>query len=299
MKECKYLIFGVLMLLNHFIIDGQTSFLYQKPDEPILSLAEAMPAPALLLNEKATLGVLLYRHNYKSIDELSEPEMKLAGIRVNPKTHNSKRDVYYIDMKILDVPSGKQISVKGLPGDARLENFSWSPNESMMAFTNTTSEGVELWVLSLKEAEVRKLSSSEINATTGSVFIWARDSKSILATILPIDRKPLIDSKTSVPTGPAIAENEGQKAQNRTYQDLLKTPNDEANFETLVTSEIKRFYLDGKSEVIKSAAMYFGMSYSPDGNYLMTVELKRPFSYIVPASRFPMDYNISDKMVNF
>lgn len=299
MKDCKYLIFGVLMLLNHFIIDGQTSFLYQKPDEPILSLAEARPAPALLLNEKATLGVLLYRYNYKSIDELSEPEMKLAGIRVNPKTHNSKRDVYYIDMKILDVPSGKQISVKGLPGDARLENFSWSPNESMMAFTNTTSEGVELWVLSVKEAEVRKLSSSEINATTGSVFIWARDSKSILATILPIDRKPLIDSKTSVPTGPAIAENEGQKAQNRTYQDLLKTPNDEANFETLVTSEIKRFYLDGKSEVIKSAAMYFGMSYSPDGNYLMTVELKRPFSYIVPASRFPMDYNISDKNGKF
>ncbi|KXK39500.1 MAG: hypothetical protein UZ09_BCD002000917 [Bacteroidetes bacterium OLB9] len=30
MKECKYLIFGVLMLLNHFIIDGQTSFFIPK-----------------------------------------------------------------------------------------------------------------------------------------------------------------------------------------------------------------------------------------------------------------------------
>ena len=40
------------------------------------------------------------------------------------------------------------------------------------------------------------------------------------------NKKALIDRNSIVPTGPTITENEGQKAQNRTYQDLIKNPDD-------------------------------------------------------------------------
>src|SRR5690606_26730300 len=80
---------------------------------------------------------------------------------------------------------------------------------------------------------------------------------------------------------------DGSKAQNRTYQDLLKNPTDEANFVTLTTSELYRVHLDGTRSLYKAADMYASESFSPDGSYVLITTIQRPFSYIVPINRFP------------
>lgn len=40
--------------------------------------------------------------------------------------------------------------------------------------------------------------------------------------------------------------------------------------------------------------MYAGLSFSPDGNYLMASVIRKPFSYIVPLSRFPVTTTVYD-----
>ena len=40
--------------------------------------------------------------------------------------------------------------------------------------------------------------------------------------------------------------------------------------------------------------MYAGESFSPDGNYLLLTTIKKPFSYIVPLSRFPQTATVYD-----
>lgn len=287
------------MIFNVYFGNAQSDFPYQQPDNNILALADAKPAPTIRLKHDASLAVLLYRNAYKSIEEMSSPEMKLAGIRVNPITNAPGRITYFIDMKVLDVASGKQHDVIGLPTNAKISNIVWSNDQSKLAFTHTVDNGLELWLLDTKTYQCKNLSSSNINAAVGNVLIWTKDDKSILATTLLKDRKPLIDSRMSTPTGPVISENDGQKAQNRTYQDLLRNPIDEANFETLVTSEITKFDISGTVSLFKSPAMYVGMSFSPDGKYFMSYELKKPFSYIVTYDRFPTDINLSDSSGNF
>jgi dipeptidyl aminopeptidase/acylaminoacyl peptidase len=273
---------------------AQSDFSYQKPDDRILSLADAKPAPSIRMKYDASMAVLLFRNTYKSIEELSEPEVKLAGIRINPLTNGPSRMTYFNDIKLLDVKSGKQLAVEGQPSNPQMSNFTWSYRQEKIAFTNTVKNGVELWVLNLATRQCKKLSDASLNAALGGTFIWSRDDQHIYATVLPKQRKPLIDSKSNVPTGPVISENDGQKAQNRTFQDLLKNATDEANFEIIATSEIHQIDMNGKAKLIKSAAMFTGMSFSPDGNYLMTYELERPFSYIVTYDRFPTQINISD-----
>jgi hypothetical protein len=110
-----------------------------------------------------------------------------------------------------------------------------------------------------------------------------------LVKVLPKNRKPLINAAIAVPKGPTISVSDGSKAQNRTYQDLLKTPNDEFNFEQLAHSEIVKVSIDGNSESFLPSAMYRGVSFSPDGNYVMVSKIKRPFSYLVTYSRFPSE----------
>ena len=55
----------------------------------------------------------------------------------------------------------------------------------------------------------------------------------------------------------------------------------------MVTSELYQVSLSGSTKLFKSADIYAGESFSPDGNYLMVTTIQKPYSYIVPLSRFP------------
>jgi dipeptidyl aminopeptidase/acylaminoacyl peptidase len=117
---------------------------------------------------------------------------------------------------------------------------------------------------------------------------------------LPKNRQALINEKKELPKGPTVSVSDGSKSQNRTYQDLLKNKNDEANFDALVTSELYKISLSGTMELYKSAAIYAGESFSPDGNYVMLTTIQKPYSYIVPMSRFPQKsivYDVSGKEI--
>ena len=77
---------------------------------------------------------------------------------------------------------------------------------------------------------------------------------------------------------------------------MLKNPQDEINFETLTKAELKKINLNGTLTEVKATDLYTGMSFSPDGKYLMLTTIKKPFSYIVPLSRFPMITTIYDEV---
>lgn len=220
--------------------------------------------------------------------------MRLAGLRINPKTNISSTITYINNITLKKVKDKDATQVNGLPSQPRLSNFSWSPNEQKVAFTHTTTTGVEIWVLDVESKQARKLTEAKANANMGSPISWFRDSEALLVRMLPKDRPALINTQESVPTGPTVTTSDGTLAQNRTYQDLLKNPNDEANFEALATSELYKVTLDGTASLWKEKAMYAGESFSPDGNYLMISTLHRPFSYIVPLNRFPSQTHIYD-----
>lgn len=278
---------------------AQEKLEYQKPSQEILDLADAKPAPGVFLTDDNKHMLLLYRDAYSSIATLSEKEMRLGGLRINPKTNIGSRTRYTNLVKMKD-PMGKDTyELEGHPEDARLANFSFSPDQSHLAFTNTTPEGVELWVLNLEERKLNKLTEPRLNANMGDVINWVDGGKSILIKMLPEDRKELINTEEAVPTGPTISSNEGKKAQNRTYQDLLKDPSDEFNFEQLARSSIFRVDLEGNLSPWKEAGMFDNISVSPNGNYVLVSEIKKPFSYIVPYYRFPSTTSVFDKEGNF
>jgi len=279
----------LLTLLSVFLVSayGQLDLKYQTPPAEIMELADAKLPPYVYMNEEGSYAILLYRNQYKSIEELSETELRLGGLRINPVTNIYSRTRYYNKISLFDVKKEKEVTIEGLPEKARLSNFTWSPDQSMMAFTNTTLNGVELWYVDIKKAVANKLTEDNLNANLGSPFEWFQDGSALLVKVLPKDKKELIDKTTAVPTGPTVSVNEGQKAQNRTYQDLLKDKNDEFNFEQLVRSDIFKVDLKGNKSLWKETAMYRGLNFSPDGNYILVTTIERPFSYIVPYYRFP------------
>lgn len=268
---------------------------YKEPPKEIKELADAPRAPWVRIDNKGENVVLLYRDAYKTIAELSEEELRLGGLRINPVTNIGSRTTFYNNVKIKKAFDTNAQQVTGLPENPRLAYFSWSPDESMMAFTHTTSSGVEIWVLDIKKGSATKLTDAKANANLGWPMTWAADSKSMLVKMLPSDRQPLINAQTAVPTGPTVTESSGAKAQNRTYQDLLKSPVDEKNFEQLARSEIYQVQVDGNVSKWMDTGMYQGFDFSPNGNYVLVTEVKRPFSYLVPYYRFASETTIYSK----
>jgi len=278
----------ILFQLSASAVFAQESLVYQKPSQEILDLVDVPQAPSVFMDDARENMIFAYRDNYKTIAELSKEELRLGGLRIDPKTNIGSRVTYYNNLKIKHLGSNdaQVVQVSGLPSNPLLSNFNWSPDQSKMAMTHTTETGVEVWVLHVASASAKKLTEAKVNSNLGDEINWFEDGSAMLVKMISANRQDLIDVESTVPTGPTISVSDGKKAQNRTYQDLLKNPNDEFNFEQLAKSEIYKVTLDGQVEKWKGSDMYRSISFSPDGEYVLVSTVEKPFSYLVPYYRF-------------
>lgn len=291
----------VPFLLFTLSILAQENITYQQPPEEILELVDVERAPGVYIDDNKEYMLLLYRDAYKSIEELSQEELRLAGLRIDPKTNIGSRTSYYNNIRIKNLKNKELIikDVAEMPQNPRLANLSFSPDQKLMAMTNTTIDGVELWLLDIENATMKKLSGPIVNANMRSVLNWFEDGKNLLVKFVPHDRKELINTGTAIPTGPTVSVNDGKKAQNRTYQDLLKNKNDEFNFEQLASSELYTVSINGDKELWLGSDMYSSIRFSPDGRYVMINTVAKPFSYLVPYYRFPSKTTIYTSDASF
>jgi len=275
---------------------AQDGLTYQLPPKPILDLADAKLAPRVLIDDAGKYMILRERDAYVGIEDLAKKELRLAGLRIDPATDIGSRTRYYtgLSVKSLRDASDEPRSVTGLPAKPKLANFSWSPDEEHVGMTHTTATGVELWVLDVEGANAKRIHPGPLNANMGSVLQWL-DNDELLVKTVSSTREALTERAGAVPAGPTISSNDGAKAQNRTYQDLLQNPYDEHDFSQLARAELVRVELSGDAEAWLDDGMYRSVSVSPDGEYVMVSEISKPFSYIVPYYRFPTSYTVYDK----
>jgi dipeptidyl aminopeptidase/acylaminoacyl peptidase len=293
-NPCNALLVSLSLLFAIAPLGAQLDLPYRTPPPEILALADVAMPPQVMLNDAGDTAVLLYRDRYKSIAEVSQPELRLGGLRVHPVTYASSRLNSVANLGVLDVASGKSRDVGGLPGKSRLAYFAWSPDQDRMAFCRVGEKGLELWLLDIAAANAARLTDDSLNGALGRPFAWFRDGRALLCKSRPGDGQKLIDPAQVVPTGPTVSVNEGQKAQNMTYQDLLRNKTDEFNFEQIARSELRRVALDGSASPWREAAMYGDVEFSPDGRYVLVTEIGKPFSYIVPFGRFPFKTSVYD-----
>lgn len=298
MRKLFFFLSAILAISS--IVNAQENLTYQKPSSEILELVDYQKAPGVIMDDKKEYMVFTYQNTYKTLEDLNQEELQLGGLRINPVTNISSSVTYITNLKVRKFIDQNLMEVQGLPANPRLTNLSWSPDERKLAFTNTTSNAVELWVLDIVTAKASRVSAKPINSNLGRPFSWYKDSQHLLVRTIPENRPALIDSKKGLPKGPIISNSDGSKSQNRTYPDMLKNKTDEANFETLVTSELYKISLTGESELFMGKAMYSGESFSPDGSCILINTISRPFSYLVPLYRFPtrsVVYDLSGKEI--
>ena len=256
---------------------------YKVPPEVIKTLVESDPQPSLNLNNNGTLGLIIRRDGYQSISDLAKDELRIAGTRLDPVRYTSSRMTYYKSFSLIDIKSGNEIDVD-YPKNGSFSYFTWSPDEKKIAYTNTTNDGVELWVLDIDSKKSSRLSDVLINDINVKPFQWFNSSNDILVSLKCNEEKPII---SKIPSGPIIQETDNQNAPSRTYQDLIKNKNEEILFEHFSCISLIKVSLDLKEVTLIKKGMIKEYDLSPDNNFLMTKIINKPFSYLVPYYRFP------------
>ncbi len=286
----RKILFTAILAVSALLISAQDKTGYQLPPEAIVSLIDAPQTPSVLLSPDNLTMLLLYRPGLPSIADLSQPELRLAGIRFDPATNGPSRGQSVNRITAMKTDGTVIGDLKGLPADPRLGAVSWSDDSKRFAFTNTTDDKIELWVADTETMTARKIDEG-LNGLFRRAMEWLPDG-SLVYLRTPADRGKAPVAST-VPAGPAIQESAGVRGESRTFQDLLKTVDDEMIFEYYATSDLVRW--DGTSaSAVGTRGMITDVSPSPDGNWFLVTITGKPFSYVVPYYYFPSRTEIWD-----
>lgn len=267
---------------------------YQMPPPEVAALVDAPSTPGLSLSPDRSVMLLLHSPGVPTINDLAQPELRLGGSRINPRNNGPSRANYINRITIKNRADLSERTVTGLPSNPVIQNVSFSPDGKTIAFVVSKDFEIELWVADIATAVARRLGDFKVNNTWfGSPYDWTPDSRSLLVRTIPAGRgNP--PSEPLAPAGPIIQASTGEAAPARTFQDLLANPHDENLFDYYFTSQLVLVGLDGRGRNLGSKAVFTSSSISPDGNYILISFLDRPYSYTVPASRFPTTTQVWD-----
>jgi dipeptidyl aminopeptidase/acylaminoacyl peptidase len=265
---------------------------YVDPPAPIARILDQPLPPIASLGPDREWLLVQSRPALPPIAEVAAPDLRLAGFRIDPRTNGPSRSQLFTRYVLRAVYGDVERGVQTPPG-ARLGQVSWAPDGARFSFAVTADQGIELWVGETATGATRRLTGPVLNGTMGSPCVWMPDATRLICRMVPEARgEP--PSRATVPSGPVTQESQGRSAPNRTYQDLLESPADEALFDHYFTNRIAFVGLDGVVTPIAEPGVHSSVEPSPDGRYLFVATVHRPYSYLVPSSRFPIRLEVWD-----
>ena len=269
---------------------------YREPVAELKAIVDAARAPQLSLSPRRDLAALQQIPPLPSIALVAQPELKLAGLRLNPRSYSPSRFSFASDLWLMDVATGKETRIDGLPQPLSLAAVSWSPDQKYLALNqqDPNTGGNELWLVDVGARKARKLLDQPLNTISGGGIRWMPDSKRLLVNLrVGQGGAPAAEI---VPSGPNTQETRGTGSvrQLRTYQDMLRNESDARTLEHYLRVQPALVGVDGKIANIGKPDMYVDLAPSPDGKHLLAQRIERPFSYVVPMNFFPRRIEVLD-----
>lgn len=283
---------------------------YQSPPKVIADLIDSGRTPSVFINPERDAMLMLDRPALESIDDLAADELKLAGLRFNPKTNGPSRASYNtgIAYKYLPIEINEKLSAGegGLPQQPKLRNVQWDLGGDFAYATHESADAIHPVVITLpstnvtsaqpqRQMSVRVVEDVYLNAAVTTPYKLAghpagKRTAALVTLEIPKERGEAPKAEEAIQ--PVVQETGANSGGARTYQDLLKNAHDEALFDyyasaQLVYNELAPGGLIGVRRNIGTAGVIVNYEPSSDGKYVLVEKLKRPYSYTLPASRFP------------
>ncbi|MFN0129546.1 MAG: S9 family peptidase [Verrucomicrobiales bacterium] len=290
---------GGCLLLGSVVAAAQEGG-YRSPPEPLLRVMRAPPPPEVVLDPTGRTLMLIDSDPYPGIDRVAEPYLKLAGVRIEPRTHarHDRSNGYGIrtcvaGVSLLDMETREKRRLT-LPADGCVGAFSWSPDGRRFVFENTVSDHVQLWMGETETGEVRPIEGIRLNTILEGAVHWAGGGDRLVAKVVAMDLGPAPKLPPGQ-AGPKISEAIAGKGESSTYEarDTLANPHQEALFDHYVRAQLVRIELpSGKVEPFGEAGPIASVDIAPDGVHALVETLRKPYSYVTTHQRFARQVDV-------
>ena len=291
------LVAGSMLLALCLAVPASAQDGYREPADVLKAIVDAPRAPQVSLSPRRDLVAFTAMPGLPGIDVVAQPELKLAGLRIHPKVFARSNFTFGNDVWLMDVATGKELRITGLPQPLSIAGSAWSPDQKYLVINQVEpAKGTNaLWLVDVAARRAKLLMAQPLNSVSGTGYRWMPDSRRLLVNLRPAGLGVMPEAG-GVPTGPAVQQTgaSGRVVSVRTYQDLLRNEADARQFEYLLRSQPALVGVDGKVVTVGAADLYTGLSASPDGKYLLSQRITRPFSYLVPFGAFPRVIEVRD-----
>jgi dipeptidyl aminopeptidase/acylaminoacyl peptidase len=276
---------------------------YDKPPQNVLDVLHAPSPPNPYVSPTRDRILLESWVWYPPITQVAEPFLRLAGVRVEPRTRR-KHDTpggYGIapcaqTLTLVDVSNSHEVPVKLPPGGC-VDGVTWAADGRRFAFRNTSQDAVEAWIGDAATGQIRRLGDAKLNPMLGSAMQWMPDQKTLLVKLVPANAGPP-PAAAAEADGPGIQETTGQTGESSTYEtrDTLTNKHDEDLFDYYASSQLAFIDVDsGQIQRLGEPAIITGVDPSPDGQHLLVEVIHKPYSYVTTYPNFPHDVELWDR----
>ncbi len=258
---------------------------YLLPPQAIVDILDAPPPPDVHLSPARDVVAVLDLAPMPTIAELSRPMLRLAGLRIDPKTNGRHRARTARSLSLRTVADGAVRAVT-LPPNPAITWIGFSADGARFAYAHTRDTGIELWIGTSATGRATAVAGLGLNGVFGPGCTWVGTGASLLCSAT-LPGRPAAPAAPAVPSGPNVQEHRGGIAPVRTYQDLLTSAHDEALFEYFAASQLT--LVDAASGTVTpfgQPGLHTRAVPSPDGQYVLVTSVKRPFSRLVPYDDF-------------
>jgi dipeptidyl aminopeptidase/acylaminoacyl peptidase len=277
---------------------------YNQPPQNVLDVLRATPSARPSISPTYDKMLLISGTDYPSIAQVAEPFLKLAGVRVEPRTRRKHdTDGGYgvapcaIKFVLLDVASSQETPLQ-FPPNGCADGVTWSADGKQFAFRNTSKDAVELWIGDVATATLKRLGNVRLNPMLGSSVQWMADQKTLLVKLVPNNAGPPPATGAVVIDGPRIQQTDGQTGESSTYEtrDTLASKHDEALFEYYATSQLA--LIDAASSQVTpigAPAIFTDLNTAPDNQHFLVNTIQKPFSYVTTYENFGQNVDVWDR----
>src|ERR1700712_1043174 len=112
----------VLLVITTSVLAGETN--YQKPPKEVLDVLNAPLTPTISVSPPRDYAILMQPTRYPSINEVAQPMLRLAGIRIDSNTNGMHLAGNLTSLTIKRLSDGADVKV-ALPADPKLSPPSW------------------------------------------------------------------------------------------------------------------------------------------------------------------------------
>ncbi|MFV0421078.1 S9 family peptidase [Oleidesulfovibrio sp.] len=293
MSLTRFLFFIATLMLMQVHPCAATTTDYQSVPDSIRKIINIPAEPSVVPSPDGEMLLFAEYGQLPAVEDLARPTVGLAGIVIDA-ARNSRRPLNLaVSLYTIDMESGERKTVTGLPKEAGFSHVTWSPDSEHIAFAVYEEGGVTLWVADADTMQAQRIAGLKLNDILGAPYVWHPDGDLLLTLAVPAEQGPRPEVAKHK-FGPVIQDSTGFARAARTYQNLLQSAYDVALFEYLAASVIAQVSTDGEIKTLGEPSLYSSLSPSPNGKYLLTETIRRPYSYILPVSRFPYRVEVLD-----